>query len=191
MGDDGTVGFVPTYACTSAGFAAGTINICVTSICLCIAELPQFSGIGRRLLEHLVILSNDVVIKNCTRSAIRVMKPQDIRGASMQELYNRLTAEGSSARNAKNAAVVLQQHSPWLSNRGRSTRPRVVLQLSQGCAKMRARACRGIRRTLAYVGSQRSNSSNAGRKRVNTVLLRLLKAESRGKSNRRKLLFRI
>ena len=57
MGYDGVVGFMLTYACTAAGFDAGIINIYSTSIGQSIAGLPQFSGMGWRILEHIVFLS--------------------------------------------------------------------------------------------------------------------------------------
>ncbi len=57
MGYDGVVGFMLTYACTAAGFDAGIINIYSTSIGQSIAGLPQFSGIGWRVAEHVIFLA--------------------------------------------------------------------------------------------------------------------------------------
>jgi len=57
MGYDGVVGFMLTYACTSAGFSAGIANIYSTAIGQSIAGLIQFSGIGWRVVEHVVFLS--------------------------------------------------------------------------------------------------------------------------------------
>ena len=57
MGYDGVVGFMLTYAATAAGFDAGVINIYSTSIGQSIAGLPQFSGLGWRVLEHVVFLA--------------------------------------------------------------------------------------------------------------------------------------
>lgn len=57
MGYDGVVGFMLTYASTAVGFNAGIMNIYSTAIGQSIAGLPEFSGAGGRVIEHIVFLA--------------------------------------------------------------------------------------------------------------------------------------
>ena len=57
MGYDGVVGFMITYVACAAGFSGGWCNIFTTAIAQEIAELPKFSGMLPRILEHIVFLA--------------------------------------------------------------------------------------------------------------------------------------
>ena len=54
LGYDRFLAFALAYLAVNAGYSAGEANIFSTSIAQQIAELPQFSGIGLRLVEHVV-----------------------------------------------------------------------------------------------------------------------------------------
>lgn len=56
MGYDGVVGFLITYVACSAGFTAGWCNVFTTGLAQEIAELPRFSGMIPRLIEHVFLL---------------------------------------------------------------------------------------------------------------------------------------
>ena len=55
MGFDALVGFAMSYIAYHIGFSSGEINIFTTSIAQGLADIPQFSGMGVRILLHALL----------------------------------------------------------------------------------------------------------------------------------------
>ena len=56
MGFDSLVGIAMSYVAYHIGFSAGEINIFTTAIAQELAEIPRFSGMGVRIIIHVLLL---------------------------------------------------------------------------------------------------------------------------------------
>lgn len=61
MGFDKLTGVAMVLLGTGAGFAAGVLNPFTTGIAQSVSELPLFSGIGLRIIAHIIFLSSAII----------------------------------------------------------------------------------------------------------------------------------